>query len=156
MRSIAWLPVTLFALLLITCTGEVGRRDDAGRVGELEDSLRAYQDSLRAVQHYWTFNNVSPVVLMNHEPTLGDSCVAEVLLVAWNGEHQEFAFQRPELHISHIHNRHMIKEAMRRWVVDFKPEQTGLDSITGWMRVPRPFGLADTVWFCTTYDVKAR
>ncbi|MCB0811138.1 MAG: hypothetical protein KDB96_17810 [Flavobacteriales bacterium] len=129
------------------------------RIVDLEDSLKAYRDSLHDIRAYWTFNKLGLAVqMLDYEPKLGDSCYLEVRVTASNEDHEYFAHGQPEMRISDRNHMEtaVVSQAQRGdpWEVAFKPEHVGLDSIMGWIRMPHPNQQADTLWFSTTYEVK--
>jgi hypothetical protein len=104
------------------------------RVTELEDSLKAYRDSLRDAQLAFSFNAVTAVVkLQDHEVRLGDSCRAEILIGAANTPDavaDGHAYGDAKLLLSGLPAHH-ITNTGTRWVVSFKPERLGEDSLLG-------------------------
>jgi hypothetical protein len=141
--------------LLAACNGSGDSRLAALRIHELEDSLKAYRDSLRDVQGVWSFNTLTAVVkLQNHELQLGDSCRAEVFIGAANspdaarlryrfGEARLVVEGRPEARIS---------RSGTNWVIAFKPNRVGEDSLLGNIIVDG-FGHPVDLSFGSMYEV---
>ncbi len=155
------LSVALLIALLSACGVADGTQGDSKHIVELEDSLRAYRDSLKIVQDYWSFNKLGLAVqMLDYEPKLGDSCYIEIRTTASNSEHAFFRHGQPEVRITDQRHSRTAAVSQQRigdpWEIAFKPERTGLDSITGWVRLPHPLHRADTIWFSTTYEVKPR
>ncbi len=129
---------------------ELANYEMSARIVELQDSLRAYRDSLKQVQTYWTFNTVSSLVKMkDYEVKLGDTCALDVFLVAGNDLHQYFRHEDPVLEITRTgevqHSTSIRKNEGTGWHVWFIPNKVCSDSVVGRIIVPDQRGYSDTV-----------
>lgn len=128
----------VLSALLLACGG--GDRTLHARVSELEDSLRAYRDSLHDQQMAWSFNSVMPVVkVYPQEVLLGDSCYADICVAARNTESIGFNYQRPVLKVDFARveeSRFQVTDMNGWWRVAFKPDRIGQDSIWGSVYLP--------------------
>lgn len=129
------------------------------RVAELEDSLKAYRDSLRDVQTYWTFNRVTAIVKLEKDVVrLGDSCRFDVFVGASNSPGE---FPLPYRHGGarlELNDRPSanIKDNEGQWRVAFKPERLGADSIVGSIWLEGVRGEPVELMFVNNCNVVAR
>ncbi len=120
-------------IVLCGCTDHLPRHVD-GRIQELEDSLRAYRDSLKSAQLAWPFNSVTAVVVLQDRVIpFGDSCRAEVIIGAANTSNafsMGYRYPEAQLDVSEVESPRVVKNDMR-WIISFKPDQLGEDSLKG-------------------------
>lgn len=134
------------AVVLVACGRDHDARVMSKRIGELQDSLRIYRDSLHDVQESWSFNALMPVVQMdNYEISLGDSCRVRVFIAGMNTtkDHPYFRYQRPQLSADVGHGLKggvTIVEHDGWWSLAFKPTSIGQDSLSGTIVFPNSLG----------------
>ncbi len=129
------------------------------RIGELEDSLKVYRDSLKDAQLAFSFNAVTAVVkLQDYKVRLGDSCLAEIYIGAANTPDAVaggYAYCDAKLEISGTSGRRITQEGTR-WVVAFMPDHLGKDSLLGAIVLHGRRGPATQLDFGSLYEVVER
>ncbi|MFZ1333471.1 MAG: hypothetical protein WAR83_14860 [Flavobacteriales bacterium] len=156
MKSLGMLSLLCGAAMFASCS-RVHQEDPRlyARVAELEDSLKAYRDSLRAVQLAWSFNYVTAIVkLQNDEVRLGDSCRFQVFIGAANSPDASlgYRYSPARLELEGLEEARVEKQGMS-WIVSFKPEKLGSDSVSGTLWVDNVRSGPTDLMFTTYYDV---
>ncbi|MEO8587821.1 MAG: hypothetical protein ABI432_00490 [Flavobacteriales bacterium] len=134
--------VVLFcaSLLIASCGGEDTEGPLKERIRFLEDSLKAYRDSLHSYQMSWSFNAVTPVVRVYPQAVLlGDSCYAEVFVSGRHMESYGYRYHRPTMtaDLGAVgEERTRVTDKNGWWQIAFKPERAGEDSIWGTVSLP--------------------
>ena len=129
------------------------------RISELEDSLKAYRDSLEDAQLAFSFNAVTVAVIMkDREVKLGDSCHAEILIGAANTPEavaKGYAYGDATLEMSSLpYSR--ITRTDTRWLVSFLPQHLGEDSLVGTINMTGRGGPEPKMNFSAEYKVVPR
>jgi hypothetical protein len=126
------------------------------RVADLEDSLRAYRDSLHAVQLAWSFNYVTAIVkLQDDEVKLGDSCRFQVFVGAANSPDAGslgYRYYPARLELDGLPEARVEQQAMS-WIVAFKPNRLGSDSVSGKLWVDNVRSGPTELMFSSYFDV---
>ena len=129
------------------------------RVSELQDSLKAYRDSLHDAQLAWSFNHVTALVkLQSQEVQQGDSCRAQVFIGAANTSDAAalgYRYGEAKLELSNKPEAR-ITRAGSHWVVVFKPNNIGEDSLTGTISLGSGRGERTELQFSNLYKVVPR
>lgn len=126
------------------------------RVADLEDSLQMYRDSLRDAQGVWSFNTLTAIVrLQDYELQLGDSCPAEIFIGAANSpDAARLGYRFGETRLSvNGHPEARISQSGTKWVVAFKPNRVGEDSLIGNITIDGTFGGPTDLSFASWYEV---
>lgn len=126
--------VVFTGFLLASCEGTAHDPRMVQRIVELEDSLKAYRDSLHDVQIAWSFSHVTAIVkLQNDEVKLGDSCRFQVFIGAANSPDAGslgYRYTPARLELDGLEDARVENQSMS-WLVAFKPEKLGSDSVSG-------------------------
>jgi hypothetical protein len=146
------------ATLLTACSGRDATT--AKRIGELEDSLKVYRDSLSDYKgRGWTFNTVALVAkLSNQDLVLGDSLGVQLFLAAGNSDDSNFR-THPLIELGPGFEKvSMEKVGGVGWGFSMLPTREGRDSITGMSLIPGHGYHKDTLKmpFAIYYNVKKR
>lgn len=148
-----------YALLFVSCGRAPHDPLAYLRIAELEDSLKAYRDSLKDAQLAFSFNAVTAVVrLQEDEIKLGDSCRAEIFIGAANTPDavaEGYAYGDAKLEISGLPD-HRITNTGTHWVVAFKPDHLGEDSLLGTIELSGKRGPVTRLDFGHLYEVVPR
>lgn len=159
MKEAAAILWVVLAGLLVGCGYNASDVQTTERIQELEDSLKAYRDSLKDAQLAFSFNAVTAVVkLQDYKVRLGDSCRAEILIGAANTPDavaEGFAYGDADLEISGLPNSR-ITRSDTRWLVTFLPERMGTDSLLGTIVLHGRRGASEKLEFGALYEVVER
>lgn len=154
-RMVATMIVAIFTLVACNNVPEVRSGE---RIRELEDSLKAYRDTLESERLSFNFNTITPVVKL-YDPVVrvGDSCRAQIFIAGMNVDRYRYTYHKPLLLLSEAITSNdglVVKERMGSWTVTFVPKKPGVDSIAGTVKF-RCQGCRDSteVEFSSNYTV---